>query len=86
MNKRGEALGRENVTAGWTAMLLPSFGVVLFNLLSRRLDEPTAGGLTVLAAVLLAYYFFPKVRLRLSRLSLAALLAVVAAVLCGLLL
>ncbi len=70
----------------WTAMLLPSFAVVLFNLLSRMLDEPTAGGLTFLAAVLLAYYFFPKVRLRLPRLALAGLLAVCVALLLGVLL
>jgi FtsH-binding integral membrane protein len=73
-------------TAGWWAMLLPTFGVVLFNLLSRALDGPTAGGLTFLAAGLLAYYFFPKVRLRLPRLALAALLAAAVAVLLGVLL
>ena len=70
----------------WTAMLLPSFGVVLFNLLSRMVEETTAGGMTLLAAVLLAYYFFPKVRLRLPRLALGAMLAVGVALLLGLVL
>ena len=76
---------RDETITSWTALLLPSFGVVLFNLLRRGVEEPTAGGLTLLAAVLLAYFFFPRVRLRLSRLALAALLAGGVALLWGLL-
>jgi UDP-N-acetylmuramyl pentapeptide phosphotransferase/UDP-N-acetylglucosamine-1-phosphate transferase len=60
--------------------------VVLFHLLHMRLQTPTAGGLSFLAAALVAYYFFPRHRLRARRLVVAALLAVGVAVLLGLLL
>ena len=63
----------------WTtlgALFLPSLIVVLFNLLSLRMDAPTAGGLSFLAAILAAYFFFPRLRVRPRRLALALALAV----------
>jgi len=58
------------------ALFLPSLIVVLFDLLSLRVDAPTAGGLSFLAAILTAYFFFPKLRVRPRRLVLALALAV----------
>jgi UDP-N-acetylmuramyl pentapeptide phosphotransferase/UDP-N-acetylglucosamine-1-phosphate transferase len=58
------------------ALFLPSLIVVLFDLLSLRMDAPTAGGLSFLAAILTAYLFFPKLRVRPLRLVLALALAV----------
>ena len=57
------------------ALLLPSLIVVLFDLLSLRMDAPTAGGLSFLAAILTAYLFFPRLRVRPRRLALALVLA-----------
>jgi hypothetical protein len=72
--------------AGWMVMLLPSVVVVLFQLLSLRLQAPTAGGLSFLAAVALAYWLFPKTRLSLTRALVGVLLAFVVALLLGVLL
>lgn len=58
------------------ALLLPSAVVVLFDLLSLKLDSPTAGGLSFLAGVVVAYFFFPRLRVRAGRLVLAIALAV----------
>jgi UDP-N-acetylmuramyl pentapeptide phosphotransferase/UDP-N-acetylglucosamine-1-phosphate transferase len=68
------------------ALLLPTLAVVLFHLLRMRLQTPTAGGLAFLAAALVAFYFFPRRRIRAGRLLVASLLAAGAAVLLGLLL
>ena len=57
------------------ALLLPSLIVILFDLLSLRMDAPTAGGLSFLAAILTAYFFFPRLRVRPRRLALALVLA-----------
>ena len=57
------------------ALLLPSLIVILFDLLSLRMDAPTAGGLSFLAAILTAYLFFPRLRVRPRRLALALVLA-----------
>ena len=57
------------------ALFLPSLIVVLFDLLSLRVDAPTAGGLSFLAAILTAYFFFPRLRVRPRRLALALVLA-----------
>ncbi len=78
----------KNAAAGWGAMLLPTLAVVLFQLLHMKLDAatPTAGGLAFLATALVAYFFFPKLRVRLPRLVLALALAALVAVLLGLLL
>jgi UDP-N-acetylmuramyl pentapeptide phosphotransferase/UDP-N-acetylglucosamine-1-phosphate transferase len=69
---------------GWAAMLLPSVVVVMYTLLNRLLPAPTAGGLSFLAVALVAYWFFPKIRLRLSRILAAIVVAVVVAVLMAL--
>lgn len=69
--------------AGWGAMLLPTMAVVLFHLLHLRLRTPTAGGLSFLASALVAYFLFPKVRLRPPRLLLAVALAAIVAALLG---
>ena len=71
-NKNGALLG-------WAAMLLPSVVVVMYTLLHRLLPAPTAGGLSFLAVALIAYWFFPKIRIRPSRILIAILLAVVVA-------
>lgn len=68
------------------ALFLPSMIVALFNLLSRRMDTPTAGGLSFLAAILTAYFFFPRLRVRPRRLALALALAVCVGTLMGILL
>ncbi len=73
----------KNHLAVWGVMLLPTMTVVLFYLLHLRLQTPTAGGLAFLASVLVAYFFFPRVRVRLSRLVLALALAALAAALLG---
>lgn len=57
------------------ALFLPSLIVILFDLLSLRMDAPTAGGLSFLAAILTAYFFFPRLRVRPRRLALALVLA-----------
>ncbi len=72
---------------GWAAMLLPSVVVVMYTLLHRlRLPAPTAGGLSFLAVALVAYWFFPKIRLKLSRILAAIVVAVSVAVLLALML
>jgi hypothetical protein len=71
---------------GWAAMLLPSVVVVMYTLLHRLLPAPTAGGLSFLAVALVAYWFFPKIRLRLSRILAAIAVAVGVAVLMALVL
>ena len=71
--------------AGTAALLLPTLAVILFSLLRRRLDTPAAGGLSALAAIALAYFFFPKLRVRAERLLLAVSLALAAGVLMALL-
>jgi hypothetical protein len=58
------------------ALLLPSAAVVLFDLLNLRMDAPTAAGLTFLAAIVVAYFFFPRMRVRAGRVVLAFALAV----------
>ena len=61
---------------GWAAMLLPSVLVVMYTLLQRRLPAPTAGGLSFLAVALVAFWLFPRIRLRLSRILAAIVIAV----------
>jgi UDP-N-acetylmuramyl pentapeptide phosphotransferase/UDP-N-acetylglucosamine-1-phosphate transferase len=68
----------------WAAMLLPSVVVVMYTLLQRRLPAPTAGGLSFLVVALVAYWFFPKIRLRLSRILAAIVVALGVAVLMAL--
>jgi hypothetical protein len=68
--------GGKGVLANVGALLLPSAVVVLFDLLSLKLDLPTAGGLSFLAAIVVAYFFFPRLRVRAGRLVLAITLAV----------
>jgi len=65
----------------WWAVLMPSFIVILFDLLRLHLPPPTAGGLAFLAAVTLAYWLFPKTRLSLLKVVAAAVLACVVALL-----
>ncbi|HEX3557825.1 MAG TPA: hypothetical protein VHU19_01385 [Pyrinomonadaceae bacterium] len=67
-------------------LFLPSLIVVLFDLLSLRVDAPTAGGLSFLTAILAAYFFFPKLRVRPRRLAEALVLAVGVAALMSVLL
>ncbi len=72
---------------GWAAMLLPSVVVVMYTVLHRlQLPAPTAGGLSFLAVALVAYWFFPKIRLRLSRILTAVVVALVVGVLLALVL
>ena len=75
--------GSKNVLAGWGALLLPTLTVVLFHLLHLKLQTPTAGGLAFLAAVLVAYFCFPRLRIRLSWIVLALALAALVAALLG---
>jgi UDP-N-acetylmuramyl pentapeptide phosphotransferase/UDP-N-acetylglucosamine-1-phosphate transferase len=74
---------RKNYLAGWGALLLPTLTVVLFHLLNMKLQTPTAGGLALLASVLVAYFCFPRLRIRLSWLVLALALAALVAALLG---
>jgi hypothetical protein len=60
----------------WAAMLLPSAVVVMYTLLQRRLPAPTAGGLSFLAVALVALWLFPRIRIRLSRILAAVVVAV----------
>ncbi|HYE13966.1 MAG TPA: hypothetical protein VD968_05955 [Pyrinomonadaceae bacterium] len=76
----------ENVLTGWGPLLLPTVFVVLFNLLQRAVPTPTAVGLAALAPVLIAYFLFPRMRIRPRRVAPAVLLAVGVAVLMGALL
>jgi L-lactate permease len=62
-------------------ILLPTLVVLLYSLLSLRLQTPTAGGLSFLAAALIAFFFFPRKRVRAVRLVGAVLLAAVVGVL-----
>ena len=77
----------KSLLAGSGAMLLPTMTVVLFYLLHMKLhaSAPTAGGLAFLASALVAYFFFPKLRIRLSRLVPALALAALVAALIGML-
>ena len=68
--------GDEGILTSIGALLLPSAVVVLFDLLSLRLDLPTAGGLSFLAGLVVAYFFFPRLRVRAGRLVFAIVLAV----------
>jgi UDP-N-acetylmuramyl pentapeptide phosphotransferase/UDP-N-acetylglucosamine-1-phosphate transferase len=75
--------GSKSAAASWGAMLLPTMAVVLFYLLHLKLRTPTAGGLSFLASALVAYFLFPRLRVRLSRLVLALALAALVAALLG---
>jgi hypothetical protein len=77
---------RRKTWARLAALFLPSLVVILFDLLSLRMDAPTAGGLSFLAAILTAYFFFPRLRVRPRRLALALALAVCVGALMGVLL
>jgi len=66
---------RKGAWMSWAAMLLPSVVVVFYTLLHRLLPAPTAGGLSFLLAALIAFWFFPKIRLRKSRILAAIALA-----------
>ena len=59
----------------WAAMLMPSALVVMYTLLQRRLPAPTAGGLSFLAVALVALWLFPRIRVRLSRILAAVVIA-----------
>jgi hypothetical protein len=59
----------------WAAMLLPSVVVVIYTLLHRMLPAPTAGGIAFLAGALIVFWFFPKIRIRKSRILIAIALA-----------
>ncbi|HZI18234.1 MAG TPA: hypothetical protein VEY09_06505 [Pyrinomonadaceae bacterium] len=61
--------------AGAGVTLMPVLVAVLFVVLSLELQAPTAGGLAFLAAALVAVYFFPRVRVRASRLAGSVLFA-----------
>jgi UDP-N-acetylmuramyl pentapeptide phosphotransferase/UDP-N-acetylglucosamine-1-phosphate transferase len=78
--------GNRNAMTNWGAMLLPTLAVVLFQLLHMKLQTatPTAGGLSFLVTALVAFFFFPKLRVRLPRLVLALALAALVAALLGL--
>lgn len=68
--------GERNIWADVGVVLLPAFVVVLFNLLHLRFSTPTAGGISFLIAALIAFYLFPRRRIRLSRLVIALIIAV----------
>lgn len=61
----------KNHLAVWGAMLLPALTGVLFLLLYQVVQPPTVGGLAFLASALVAYFLFPRVRVRLPWLVLA---------------
>jgi UDP-N-acetylmuramyl pentapeptide phosphotransferase/UDP-N-acetylglucosamine-1-phosphate transferase len=63
----------------------PSIVVVLFYLLRLRLQTPTAGGLSFLTAILIAYWLFPKSRVSYARFAAGVFLAVAVALGMGLL-
>lgn len=65
---------------GWAATVLPTFVVLLFMLLHRRLPGPTAAGLSFLAVIGLAYLLFPKLKLDFVKLLLGLGLAAAVAV------
>ena len=75
--------GSKSYVASWGVLLLPTMTVVLFYLLHLKLQTPTAGGLAFLASALVAYYCFPRLRLRLSRLVPALALAALVGALLG---
>jgi hypothetical protein len=77
---------RRAAWAGVVALLLPTLAVILFSLLQSRLDTPTAGGISALAAIALAFFFFPRLRIRAGRLVLAVSLALAVAAFVALLL
>ena len=60
-------------------VLMPSGVLVLYNLLHRRLQGPTAGGLAFLCMVCIAYWLMPKARVTLARLLAAGALALLTA-------
>ena len=64
----------------WTAALLPAVVVVLFGLLHRALPGPTAAGLSFLAVIVVAYLFFPKIKLDGVKVVIGVALALVVAV------
>ncbi|HVF54843.1 MAG TPA: hypothetical protein VM934_01760 [Pyrinomonadaceae bacterium] len=64
-------------------VLFPSIIVVLFHLLRLSLPALTAGGLSFLAAIFVAYWLFPKSRVSYSRFAAGVLLAVAVALLLG---
>ncbi|MCA1635079.1 MAG: hypothetical protein LC802_15665 [Acidobacteria bacterium] len=66
---------RKGVWVSWVAMLLPSVVVIVYTLLHRRLPATTAGGLSFLMAALIAFWFFPKIRIRKSLILAAIVLA-----------
>jgi FtsH-binding integral membrane protein len=68
----------------WAAMLLPSVVVVMYTLLHRLLPAPTAGGLSFLAVALVALWLFPRIRIRLSRILAAIVIALGVALLMAL--
>ena len=67
----------------WLVVVLPSLVVVLYNLLRLELRPPSAGGLSVLAAALLALWLAPRARVRGRLLIAGAALAALVAILMG---
>jgi hypothetical protein len=82
LTRGSRAVGRTE--AG--VILLPTLVVALYILLNLRLQTTTAGGLSFLAAALVAFYFFPRQRVRAGRLAGALLLAAVVSALLSVLL
>jgi hypothetical protein len=72
--------GRRGGRGEWAAVLLPPAVVVLFGLLHRLMAGPTAAGLSFLAVIVVAYLFFPKIKLNTARIVLGVLSALAVAV------
>ena len=62
---------------GWAAALLPTFVLLLFLLLHRRLPGPTAAGLSFLIVIAVSYLLFPKLKVDMVKLLLGAGIALV---------
>jgi hypothetical protein len=80
-----EAEGRAGRKEWAAAVLLPAGVVLLFALLHRVMPATSAAGLSFLSVIVVAYLFFPRIKLNASKLMLGAVaaLAVAAALVAG---
>ena len=70
---------KSELRKSWVLIFLPTFVVLIFILLHRRLPGPTAGGLSFLVAIVISYFLFPKIKLDFVKLIIGVVLALAVA-------
>lgn len=66
---------KQELWKNWAVVVLPSLVVLLFGLLHGRLSGPTAGGISFLAVIGVAYLLFPKIKIDFLKLFVGVVIA-----------